>query len=907
MTLTPLLALGVVGAGAMFLLAISRPSWACILLAAVIPVTVGLGRGTVIPLLRVNEALLMVVTAGVAIRSLPRRGALPFTGLDLVAAGFCLGGVLIPAAVILLSHLNADRQDWAEVVAPAQYLVIYVLYSRVRFSEREIGLLLHVLMACGVLIAAIAVAQNFDVGGVRALVQAYYPAEPQPSWDPVYRPASLLGFFSTAAAFCLFNFLVALALAAMGRRGFSQLWLTVVMAVNLVGLLVTETYAPLVALPLGTVVVLLITRRVPWRQALAAPPALAASLVVLWPELQTRLQQQGLSSGLQLPESIGTRLNYWEGFFLPALFKHGLWLGTGTIIPSEVPQPLNTFVDNGYLDQAFRGGVLEVVAYVLLLTGVMAVAWRHRLLESPTRRVVAAVCGAAAASVILIDLTSEYLTMSAVAQEFWILVALMTGMALAARRYPNPIRETAIPRGPRWPPWTTPHARRGPPAPGPWPGWIAIPVSLGRRLAPGRMLVQASIATMVGTGLARLFGFGFHVVSGHLLAPAGFGRLSYALAVASVASIMASTIPQGLSRFLLRERGDRAEQDRYYSSWMAVIAVVVGVSVLGTAIAAPAMGLGGWLLLGLVANVVGIAAVVTYQEVQRGGGRFALQSAFLVLANALQLAAIVALGAGGRASPQAFLLVYGASGLVALGCFLPLSRGGPRLAPAALDRAHVVRIVRFLRPMAFQAVFWNLWFSGDLILVDHLAGATATGIYGAAKAIAVGFLLVPAAVSFVFMAQVARLPVAEIRGHLVRAMAFTTALMIPAAAAVILIAAPLTAALFGPRYRAAAPALTVLTLGMMVYGLKTVLSSLWLGIGHPIVDTISAAAATVATVAAGLLLIPSRGAVGGAFAFSAGALAQLLVAGAVTVWAFAGPAPRVTHLGDRREKVTAWR
>lgn len=898
MTVTPVLALGVAGAGATFLLAISRPPWACILLAAAIPLTVGLGRGTVIPLLRVNEALLIVVAAGVVIRSLPRPGPLPFNGLDLVAAIFCLGGVLIPATVILLTHMNADRQDWMEVVSPAQYLLVYLLYSRVRFSEREVRLLLHLLMACSVLISAVAIAQNFDVAGIRALVQTYYPAEPQPSWDPVYRPASLLGFFSTAAAFCLLNFLLALALAALRHPGFSQLWLTVVMAVNVVGLLVTETYAPLIALPLGAAVVLLITRRIPWGQLLAAPPALAASLVVLWPYLQTRLQQQGLSNGLSLPESIGTRLDYWEGFFLPALLKHGLWLGTGTIIPSEVPQPLNTFVDNGYLDQAFRGGLVEVAAYVLLLATVVAVAWRHRLLESPTRRVVAAVCGAAAASVILVDITSEYLTMSAVAQEFWILVALMTGMALAGRAHPTTVVTTAGAAGSGWPPWTRPHPWRGPPAPRRWPAWLTVPMSLGRRLAPGRMLVQASIVTMVGSGVARLLGFGFQVVSGHLLAPAGFGRLSYALAVASVAAIMASTIPQGLSRFIVREREDRAEQDRYYTSWMAVIAVVVGVSVLCTAVAAPATGLGGWLLVGLVANVVGIAAVVTYQEVQRGGARFTLQSAFLVLANALQLAAIVGLGAIGRASPEAFLLIYGVSGLVALGCFLPLSRRGPRLALAALDWAHVVRIARFVRPMAFYAIFWNVWFSGDLILVQHLAGTTATGIYAAAKAIAAGFMLIPGAVSFVFMAQVARLPVEEIKGNLVRAMAFTTALMVPAAATVFLIAGPLIVALFGARYRAAAPALAILTVGMIVYGLKTVLSSLWLGIGHPIVDTISAAAATVATLVSGLLLIRGLGAVGAALAFSGGALAQLIVAGAVTTWAFRGPTPRISHLGD---------
>ena len=118
----------------------------------------------------------------------------------------------------------------------------------------------------------------------------------------------------------------------------------------------------------------------------------------------------------------------------------------------------------------------------------------------------------------------------------------------------------------------------------------------------------------------------------------------------------------------------------------------------------------------LIANLLGATALATYREVQRGLGHFTLQSAFYVLANALQLAAILALGFGGWRSPTLFLAVYGLSGVAALLCVLPLSRHGPRLTAAALSSSRMKEVFRFLRPLLVQAVFWFLGVSHFVIL-----------------------------------------------------------------------------------------------------------------------------------------------------------------------------------------------
>ena len=56
----------------------------------------------------------------------------------------------------------------------------------------------------------------------------------------MYRPTSLLGHFSAVGAFALFNMILAVALAAARHRGFSSVWLGVVMALNVAAMLVVS-------------------------------------------------------------------------------------------------------------------------------------------------------------------------------------------------------------------------------------------------------------------------------------------------------------------------------------------------------------------------------------------------------------------------------------------------------------------------------------------------------------------------------------------------------------------------------------------------------------------------------------------------------------------------------------------
>jgi hypothetical protein len=444
-----LLVVGVLGGGAVWVLTLRWPATGCALLALGIPLSGGLSRGSVVPVLRVNEGLLLIVVSALVVRELPRSHRLAFTGLDLVLLLFCLGGVLIPWAVISLQHADVSVDDWRTVLAPIQYLLVYLVFSRVHFSGRQLTILLNVSMLASVIVAVVALAEVANLPGVRQAITTYYPPPAAAPGDTVFRPTALLGHYSAVGAFGVLNLALGLALAATRPAGFNGIWLGVVIALNVAATLATVTQAPILALPLAAILVVAHLGRIP-RHAWFAPVALLAGLVALWPSIQIRLQDQlgggtpgpGVSAGGILPASLQVRIGYWQDFFLPSLLNHGPWLGTGTLIPSEVPRPLLEFVDNGYLWMAFRAGVVGVVLMIALLMAVAAVGWDLRRSSVPLHRVLGATVVASVISVAVMELTSEYLTFTSVTQEFWMLVGLAA--AAAAQRHPAPIPFLAL-------------------------------------------------------------------------------------------------------------------------------------------------------------------------------------------------------------------------------------------------------------------------------------------------------------------------------------------------------------------------------------------------------------------------------------------------------------------------------
>src|SRR5258708_38658274 len=82
-----------------------------------------------------------------------------------------------------------------------------------------------------------------------------------------------------------------------------------------------------------------------------------------------------------------------------------------------------------------------------------------------------------------------------------------------------------------------------------------MPSQPARLRLGGRDLAVSSAIAFAGLTVARLLGFLFSVAAARILVPVDYGRMAYGLALAAIASVLLSSSPIGLSRFLARETG----------------------------------------------------------------------------------------------------------------------------------------------------------------------------------------------------------------------------------------------------------------------------------------------------------------------------------------------------------------
>jgi len=420
----------------LFALSAWRPAAGCAVLALLVPLTGGIGRGTLVPVLRPSEALAMVVLTGLLYNIAVRRRRLAFVGLDLVVLIFVLVEVLIPLLTILLRPGHVDTDTWMTVLAPIQYLAVYVLFSRCEPGAAGLRWIINMAFVASIVVAAVAVLEAFSPS-FHAVVSTYYEESPTPTWDPVYRPSSLVTHYSAVAGFAFLSGSLAAALLVGRHPAFRAPWLGLVIVANACGLLVSQTWAPLVALPIVAGAIVLCASRIPWRQLVVAAGLAAVGLIAFLPFASDRINQQQIftSSGeLALPQSLDTRFRNWQEFFIPAALDN-LWVGSAASAaagdypaPSSVPERLSMFIDNEYLYEVLRGGVFALLMLLVLFAALGRAGWRARASPDPSARTLGAACLGAVLALAITGFTSEYLTFGALTQLFWMLVGLLVAV-----------------------------------------------------------------------------------------------------------------------------------------------------------------------------------------------------------------------------------------------------------------------------------------------------------------------------------------------------------------------------------------------------------------------------------------------------------------------------------------------
>ena len=429
---------------------------------------------------------------------------------------------------------------------------------------------------------------------------------------------------------------------------------------------------------------------------------------------------------------------------------------------------------------------------------------------------------------------------------------------------------------------------------------ISAPASLARlRRVADLNLLRSSAVVFTGTAVARLLAFLFYIAAARLLAPADYGLVAYTLAVVAVASMLVSTAPLGMSRFVARHAEDRTRQGAFVTNWAGFVAIALVCSTVVFLMLAPLARISGWLLLAVVVNLANIAVFETYTQLQRGLCRFVPMVGYYILTNLLQLVALGAAGLMGWRTPAVVVVIYGLSAIAAFAVVQVSMPTSLAFDASKLAWSRVRQIVRYMRPLLIQSVFYAVWWSADLILVQRFLHPAATGNYAAAKTLAQLLMLAPYAIGMSVTPYIARLPDSALRRYFSRLLAFSALAVLPLSGAVLLFARPLTLLAYGAKYPHAVDALTPLVVGVALHGLYVVTAASWGALGRPKISAFATGLGMVATVSTALLLIPHQGLVGGGIAFAAGAGLQVVAVGAYTIWGiYSGSGPRLGHLPD---------
>lgn len=388
--------------------------------------------------------------------------------------------------------------------------------------------------------------------------------------------------------------------------------------------------------------------------------------------------------------------------------------------------------------------------------------------------------------------------------------------------------------------------------------------------------IKGSTVVSIGVAIARVLGLVFSLVLARAFTPQNYGAVQYAITFSGIVCIGTQPFVQHvLARFVGKYKEDSAALDEYLNAIWRILAVLT----LGTfVLAIPIMLATDNFNLGVLVIFVGITVFYGYYGLARGqGANYRLLAVYLG-SNIVQLVAIVLVVfvLGSRATLPA-LLIYGSSyflPIVLAQMFHPLHLGLKRQPPR---RETVITLLKFAGPIWVTHACYMLYSTVDVLLLNSYRGSGEVGVYALSKTLSAAFGFIPLGITTILMPKVAGSHAKEHRRLLQNALTLTFLANFFGLVIYAVAYNPFVEKLFGSRYVVSPSIFLVVALANILLGIYGIISSVFVGSDRARLETISSIIGTVAALIAGLLLIPTYGAVGAAATTLVSATVLLLV------------------------------
>ena len=418
--------------GVVFALAsLSRPMVLAYTMIAATALTSGMPRGRLVPLLRPNEAAMVLVTAlAVPAILFSRKRAKPaLRAMDGAMLLYVVTTVLAPAAVYIIRGIELTQGDIMALVAPAQYLLLYVVFQYLPDTDEDRRRLTLMIMISAAIVALIGLLQAARIGFVVDFLNAWYPSSHLRQALEYNRVTSIVSGWNVFGILMMMNLLIVRATFITGVR-LSPAEKVIVWAsagLSAAALLASGSFAGIIGLGIGLLIVGRFDQQ-NFQRLLLLGVLLALAAVALWPIIAERLAFQYREGNSIVPQTLLYRFELWGTTFIPAIREYGLW--------GLVPDFSEAF-DWGYAESQYfylllRSGLISLLGH--LIWTFIVVLWLYERVIA--YRGFARTISLSALAILIVltvaGLTNSVFSFSGAIDYLWILLGLVASRERAA-------------------------------------------------------------------------------------------------------------------------------------------------------------------------------------------------------------------------------------------------------------------------------------------------------------------------------------------------------------------------------------------------------------------------------------------------------------------------------------------
>ena len=421
------------------------PALAAYLAIGLTPLTVGLNIGSVLPLVRPNEAIDLFAGATLALRYLTtlRTGQLPRLRLDRVEVAIVTMAVTNSAVPLLWMSVRQEpiaADDLLYALVIWKLLGLYALVRAAVRTDLEVRRCLWLSVAVAAVVALVAIMQSLSVPAVPQLLSQYYSyAAAGPAGG---RGSSTLGLPAATADLLIFNLAIVAGLWTR-YRGHRFILATAGM-LFVAGVLAAGEFSSAIGLVVGIVCIAMVLRSPRILAVFALAAATGAYLVR--PVISQRLSD--FQTGNGLPVSWTGRLYNLQTYFWPKLFSDwNFVLGVRPSARVAVASKLGHFVwiESGYTWLLWGGGIPLLASFLYFVWVTARRGWEAARGGSGARSVAGIAVFVAVAVITALMAFDLHLTYRGSADLFFFLIALTAALGRSARRpVARPARQAVV-------------------------------------------------------------------------------------------------------------------------------------------------------------------------------------------------------------------------------------------------------------------------------------------------------------------------------------------------------------------------------------------------------------------------------------------------------------------------------